>query len=280
MRSVPFRPNPFGSLVALSHLPPHDVVEHVRRTYEDRFGKEPTDRGGWYRPDDWSRITYALRVVQPGGRVLDVGLGAGQFVNVLACTGWFDEVHGVDPTRFDKYIEMSSDIRRLDAGIDELPYPDSYFNVVTCMEVLEHLEPDVLELGLAELRRVCRGQLVMSVPFDEPEPIYVGHRRRFIAKDLLDQFPDAARSMLFKLRAPWAMIEEWHGSSERPVEFSLYELESDVGVRRGVAARARVRLGVGASAGVQRVGHVARSTVHRIRITCRRASLRSMRGVQ
>lgn len=48
--------------------------------------------------------------------------------------------------------------------IHDLPYEDGQFDVVLCMEVLEHL--DTPALALAELTRVCRGYLVLSVPFE------------------------------------------------------------------------------------------------------------------
>lgn len=47
----------------------------------------------------------------------------------------------------------------------ELPFPNHSFDLVVCMEVLEHL--DHPEKGLAELCRVSRRWLLLSVP-DEP----------------------------------------------------------------------------------------------------------------
>jgi ubiquinone/menaquinone biosynthesis C-methylase UbiE len=50
-------------------------------------------------------------------------------------------------------------------SIDSLPFEDDSFELVLCLEVLEHLpEPPQ---ALAELARVCSGRLVISVP-DEP----------------------------------------------------------------------------------------------------------------
>ena len=50
-------------------------------------------------------------------------------------------------------------------SIDALPFEDDSFDLVLCLEVLEHVpEPS---LALAELARVCSGRIVLSVP-DEP----------------------------------------------------------------------------------------------------------------
>ena len=98
----------------------------------------------------------------------------------------------LDHMRFEKYREYSDSIIRYDASIVELPFDDDHFDVVTCMEVLEHVPDDVFLPGLAELRRVCKRQLVMSVPFREEEPLSKGHLRRFEASDVAELFPDGA----------------------------------------------------------------------------------------
>jgi SAM-dependent methyltransferase len=50
-------------------------------------------------------------------------------------------------------------------SIDALPFEDDSFDLVLCLEVLEHVpQPGV---ALAELARVCSGRIVLSVP-DEP----------------------------------------------------------------------------------------------------------------
>lgn len=261
-------------MVPLTNVPPDPVVEEVRLAYEATHGTDPEDRGGWYRPDDWARVTYAFDALRPGGRFLDVGLGAGQFINIVAKSSLFDEVHGVDPTRFNKYVDLDGSIHRLDEGIDALPYPDDYFDVVTCMEVLEHVDDEVFATGLRELRRVCRGQLLMSVPFDEPEPIYSGHRRRFSAADLDALFPDATFSLLYKLTVPWAMVEEWRGPTSADIQPRLLELDARFGAERALAARTRVASGPGAAAAVERARRATRTRARRIRDVAGRSGLK------
>lgn len=48
--------------------------------------------------------------------------------------------------------------------ITALPYDDGAFDLVICMEVLEHL-PEPAK-ALRELKRVCRGHLLLSVPHE------------------------------------------------------------------------------------------------------------------
>ena len=49
-----------------------------------------------------------------------------------------------------------------------LPFPDASFDVVTCLEFLEHTERP--EMALSEMRRVLRagGELIASTPYSTP----------------------------------------------------------------------------------------------------------------
>jgi 2-polyprenyl-3-methyl-5-hydroxy-6-metoxy-1,4-benzoquinol methylase len=192
----------------VSQYPMNTLVASVRSDYEARFGKPDGRPAGWYSPDDWHRVSYVADLLRPGGDSLDVGVGAGQFLNVLARSGKFRSVVGVDKTQYKKYIELEPNISTLKGSIAELQFEDKSFDVVTCMEVLEHIPSEVFLAGLAELRRVCRGQLIISVPFCEPEPISKFHVRRFEAADILELFPDASYTLLERPRMSWIMMEE------------------------------------------------------------------------
>jgi SAM-dependent methyltransferase len=207
-------------------LPMGAIAADVRRQYEERFGNPPEKPGGWYRDDDWRRTSFVLQLARPGAAVLDVGAGAGQFANMLAASGKFQTVTALDHIRFEKYSEFYPGLSRRDASIVELPFDDDEFDVVTCMEVLEHVPDDVLEPGIAELRRVCRGQLIMSVPYEEAEPLSKGHMRRFEAADVRGRFPDAGFTMLDRPRMPWLIIEERLDGTEFAEPLTLDDLPS------------------------------------------------------
>ena len=194
--------------VNIRRYPESALAASVRADYEARFGEPPAEPGGWYRRDDWPRVSYVADVLRPGGDLLDVGVGAGQFLNMLARSGKFRSIVGIDKVRFGKYIELEPNMSRLQGDIANLQFEDDSFDVVTCMEVLEHVPNEVFVAGLAELRRVCRGQLIMSLPFCEQEPISKYHLRRFEAADILELFPHAGYTLLDRPRMPWMIMEE------------------------------------------------------------------------
>jgi SAM-dependent methyltransferase len=107
----------------------------------------------------WHQIDETLKF-EPSV-VLEVGPGAG-FVT------WFLRHSGIDVKTLDIDETVSPD---LVGSVTEIPLESGSVDVVLISEVLEHLPfPDV-ERALAELARVARSGVVISVPDDRP---YVG----------------------------------------------------------------------------------------------------------
>lgn len=98
----------------------------------------------------------------PGGRLLDVGCGAGAWLAAMQARGW--EVHGVD---FDPQAVAAAQAHGLPVALGSLEaqaLPSASFDAVTLNHVVEHL-PDPVST-LRECHRVLRpgGQLVVSTP--------------------------------------------------------------------------------------------------------------------
>jgi SAM-dependent methyltransferase len=98
------------------------------------------------------------------GVVVDVGVGEGFALERMFPAG--TEVVALE-YRHDKAVVASQrlaavSVVRGDAGV--LPFPDRSADLVTSIEVLEHL-PRV-EQAVAEMARICRGRLVVSVPWE------------------------------------------------------------------------------------------------------------------
>jgi SAM-dependent methyltransferase len=121
------------------------------------------DRHWWYRGR--RRVVRAvLEGAKPpeGARLLDAGAGSGRTLDALAAYG---EVAGVeiDPRGVEAARARGhADVQR--APVEQIPHPDAGFDLVTCLDVIEHTPDDVR--SLRELRRVTRpgGALVVTVP--------------------------------------------------------------------------------------------------------------------
>lgn len=114
-------------------------------------------------------MTVALRYVRPGegGKVLDLGCGAGETVDLL-------RQRGVDAYGCDIFYEGGSYAEQVPAHLRDkfvfatepyvIPFPDATFDLVFNNQVIEHVED--LERFLAEARRVLKpgGRLLSLFP--------------------------------------------------------------------------------------------------------------------
>ncbi len=136
-----------------------EIYQAIWKPKLEREGEAPY-RGGNLRVD------LALEILPPGGKLLDVGCGSGTLGSVLLADGRYDEVHGLE-------LSEEAAARARDRGLNaiafnlnsgEFPYPDSTFDTVTCLAVIEHV-PDPRRL-LDEIARVMKpgGTLLLDTP--------------------------------------------------------------------------------------------------------------------
>ena len=136
--------------------------------------------------DAW--LEHTLADIPPGQRILDAGAGELQYKQF--CTN-LDYV-GQDFAKYDGRGDGAGlqtdawDQSQLDivCDITSIPEPDASFDVVMCIEVLEHL-PDPIR-ALRELARLLQpgGTLIITAPFCSlthysPYFYYTGYSRRF-----------------------------------------------------------------------------------------------------
>ena len=110
---------------------------------------------------DW---VLGLAQPRPGERLLDVACGAGGFMQRAADRGL--EVVGLDvsPTAIELARARLPEAELHVGDAEQLRFPDSSFDVVTCLGSLEHFPSP--ERGAAELARVVRpsGRAIVFVP--------------------------------------------------------------------------------------------------------------------
>jgi len=95
-------------------------------------------------------------------RVLDAGCGEGSFIELIQ----------------DKYFVVGSDLSRAALcysknqktlnNVSNMPFKDGSFDLITCLEVLEHLDKDTFIMAISEMKRVATTYIVVCVPNEEP----------------------------------------------------------------------------------------------------------------
>jgi 2-polyprenyl-3-methyl-5-hydroxy-6-metoxy-1,4-benzoquinol methylase len=158
-------------------------------TSEFRAMLDESQRHWWYRGR--RRIVCdvldSLRLPE-GPRLLDAGCGSGALLTDLDRYG---ESWGVEPNPLGVAAAHRSGHRRIvRARVEELPFAGASFDLVTCLDVIEHTPDD--GAALAELLRVTcpGGHLVVTVPaypaLWSHHDVVNGHYRRYLRQTLLD----------------------------------------------------------------------------------------------
>jgi SAM-dependent methyltransferase len=121
-------------------------------------------------------------------RILDIGSGTGTILELLEDYGTAYGVElSTDAIQFLKRRDLNFVVRS-DASLS-IPFKEDVFSVITCLDVLEHVDDDVTLLN--EMVRVCEpgGHIILTVPaFDalwSQHDSTLQHRRRYTRKQML-----------------------------------------------------------------------------------------------
>jgi SAM-dependent methyltransferase len=148
---------------------------------------EADEHHWWYRGRRHVLAAELGRIELPrSARILDAGCGSGRTLDDLALLG---AVSGVDANA--EAVELARarghrDVRV--APVERLPWPDETFDLVTCLDVVEHTDDD--RAALAELHRVSRAgaRLLLTVPaypvLWSSHDVANQHRRRYVPRTL------------------------------------------------------------------------------------------------
>lgn len=181
-------------IAVLAHANAPDIAI-LRQAYLARFGPEPVARR--IPEANLTRADLCARFADGEDSLLDIGSGLGEFVNLCRLRRPERPITSIDVRNWDLWFDAFGGIERHLSDILEIDAAWAR-DVVTCFEVIEHLEPEKLRPAVDRLRRLARKRLLVSVPFMEPLPLHRGHRTRFDAGNLLELFPDARFTILGK----------------------------------------------------------------------------------
>lgn len=106
---------------------------------------------------------HLLRALPPGGLVLDVGSGAGEFIFTLQQNGL--RVAGVEPDEYcAAYAREQLGLPVITDSYHKDLYQPGSFDAITFIQVLEHVEDPVAILEIAHHHLRPGGQVVVDVP--------------------------------------------------------------------------------------------------------------------
>lgn len=140
----------------------HFYREEYRKNYKGVVTPKPKHvlRAGKLAAQRLDGITELL---SPGGSILDVGSGGGEFVYTCQSRGF--NAHGIEPNR--GYAEYSVQAYGIDVDCnfyDQVKYDQESFDCVTMFHVLEHLEDPVGSLSLLSRYLKPNGVFIVEVP--------------------------------------------------------------------------------------------------------------------
>lgn len=124
-------------------------------------------------------------------KILDVGCGAGRWMEEMGKMLPGSEIWGIDkePAAINFCRERKLTNLKI-ASAENLPFPDSSFDLVTCLDLLEHVEDD--KKAIFEFHRVLKpkGLLIISAPAYKKLFSYwdkmLQHKRRYEDKEIRD----------------------------------------------------------------------------------------------
>lgn len=147
----------------------------------------PEDNHWWFATRTWAIETFLKKLPeQKNLDVLDVGCGAGNMIHHLAHYG---RVRGIEvDARPVKIAQQRGYDVRLGDATQNIPFPDASFDLVTALDVIEHVDAD--EKILQEAFRVLRPQgcvLITTPAFQwlwSHNDELNAHKRRYTAQEL------------------------------------------------------------------------------------------------
>lgn len=135
------------------YYPPH----YVRR------GRGPAAVHAWFRAFDLRRrVRLVRRLAGAGGRVLDVGCAAGDFLAAARSAGLV--VAGVEPAAWAAEAAQARGIPVWPTAVADADLPAAAFDVATLWDVVEHLDHPTADLARVAAAVKPGGWVVVTTP--------------------------------------------------------------------------------------------------------------------
>jgi SAM-dependent methyltransferase len=121
------------------------------------------------RTDDYAERIDTVQQLIPSdvSSILDIGCGRGDVINAIQSNNAGLRVVGMDLSLDAlEHVEPPSVL----AHLPDAPFPDKRFDLVICLEVLEHIDDSQYRRSLEEIQRLAGRYIIIGVPFKENLP--------------------------------------------------------------------------------------------------------------
>lgn len=147
-----------------------------------------------------SSLKFILEHLDPSAQtLLDVGCGTDYFLNKARARGY--EIHGCDVL---KDIPIRDGFYHA-GNIEQLPFADKQFDIVTCHHTLEHIID--LPQAIAELKRVAKTQVEVTLPCQRYFKYTIDEHINFIStKGQLERLMGIKNHVCENIHGDWVYI--------------------------------------------------------------------------
>jgi SAM-dependent methyltransferase len=159
---------------------------------KDAFHTKGQDDGWWWAKARREIVEECLRKVIPhDANILEIGAGYGAMSGMLSS---FGAVTAIEPyEEAAAYLEEKMKISTYHGTFESFAETDKY-DLITCFDVLEHIEDDRKALAKMAMLVNDGGFLVLTVPayqflWNRHDEIN-RHHRRYTRKELMEKIPD------------------------------------------------------------------------------------------
>jgi SAM-dependent methyltransferase len=208
----------------------NEYIENYEKIARDHLrGASDTCSNPWIEEESWKILENStqeliVKWAPPGARILDVGVGLGRLLDMLPEY----ERYGMDIAI--PYLEISREkgIEVCMAMVEDMPYKDSFFDIIICTDVLEHVLD--FHLSVQKILTVLKpsGILIIRVPYKErldpylsdEYPYYYVHIRSFDEHSLILQFTRCFKCKVLEFNKTLYLANENRFKYHLPTKFN------------------------------------------------------------